>query len=85
MPATLRCRRRRFLPILPMGSWPDVVWVTPTALASDHAEATNGSGPSWVASVVNAIGESKYWDTTAIFVTWDDWGGWYDHVRAEIV
>ncbi len=62
----------------------DVVWVTPTALASDHAEATNGSGPSWVASVVNAIGESKYWDTTAIFVTWDDWGGWYDHVPPKI-
>ncbi len=62
----------------------DVVWVTPTALASDHAEATNGSGPSWVASVVNAIGESKYWDTTVIFVTWDDWGGWYDHVPPKL-
>jgi phospholipase C len=58
----------------------NVVWVTPTAQASDHAGITNGSGPSWVASVVNAIGESKYWDNTVIFVTWDDWGGWYDHV-----
>ena len=62
------------------GQLADVVWVTPTALASDHAMATNGSGPSWVASVVNAIGESKYWSDTAIFVAWDDWGGWYDHV-----
>ncbi len=62
------------------GELANVVWVTPTALASDHAEATNGSGPSWVAAIVNAIGESKYWKTTAIFVTWDDWGGWYDHV-----
>ncbi|MGB8909918.1 MAG: alkaline phosphatase family protein [Candidatus Cybelea sp.] len=59
----------------------NVVWVTPTAAASDHAGATNGTGPHWVASVVNAIGESKYWDNTAIFVTWDDWGGWYDHVK----
>ncbi|MGA7093050.1 MAG: alkaline phosphatase family protein [Candidatus Cybelea sp.] len=59
----------------------NVVWVTPTAAASDHAGATNGTGPQWVASVVNAIGRSKYWDTTAIFVTWDDWGGWYDHVK----
>ena len=31
-----------------------------------------------MASVVNAIGESQYWDSTAIFVFWDDWGGWYD-------
>ena len=34
----------------------------------------------WVASVVNAVGTSQYWNNTAIFITWDDWGGWYDHV-----
>ncbi len=62
------------------GRLADVVWVTPTFLASDHAALTNGSGPSWVASVVNAIGKSAYWKDTAVFVTWDDWGGWYDHV-----
>jgi phospholipase C len=62
------------------GRLADVVWVTPTAKASDHAGVTDGTGPSWVASVVNAIGESRYWNSTAIFVTWDDWGGWYDHV-----
>jgi phospholipase C len=58
-----------------------VAWVTPTYAASDHAGNTDGSGPSWVASVVNAIGKSQYWNSTAIFVTWDDWGGWYDHVK----
>jgi phospholipase C len=58
-----------------------VVFVTPTAAESDHAGVTNGTGPAWVASVVNAIGESSYWDSTAIIVTWDDWGGWYDHVK----
>ncbi len=63
------------------GDLATVSWVTPTAAASDHAGHTNGSGPDWVASVVNAIGESKYWDSTAIIVTWDDWGGWYDHVK----
>jgi phospholipase C len=63
------------------GQLADVTWVTPTALSSDHARATNGSGPSWVAAVVNAIGKSRYWNDTAIFVTWDDWGGWYDHVK----
>jgi phospholipase C len=67
------------------GKLASVVWVTPTAPASDHAGETDGSGPSWVASVVNAIGESQYWDSTAIFVVWDDWGGWYDHVAPQIM
>ncbi len=58
----------------------DVSWVVPTGQASDHGGITDGSGPSWVASVVNAIGNSSYWANTAIFITWDDWGGWYDHV-----
>jgi phospholipase C len=66
------------------GRLASVVWVTPTALASDHAQSTNGTGPSWVAAVVNAVGESQYWDSTAIVVTWDDWGGWYDHVRPSL-
>jgi phospholipase C len=61
-----------------------VVWVTPTKAASDHPRVNNGSGPSWVASVVNAIGTSPYWQNTAIFITWDDWGGWYDHVPPQI-
>ena len=58
----------------------DVSWVIPTGLESDHPGSTDGSGPSWVASVVNAIGNSSYWANTAIFITWDDWGGLYDHV-----
>jgi phospholipase C len=59
----------------------DVSWVVPTADDSDHAGMdTKGNGPSWVASIVNAIGNSPYWANTAIFITWDDWGGWYDHV-----
>lgn len=66
------------------GQLADVVWVTPTKLASDHPKDTDGSGPSWVASVVNAIGGSQYWNSTAIFITWDDWGGFYDHVAPTI-
>lgn len=57
-----------------------VTWVIPSAAASDHAIENDGSGPSWVASIVNAIGNSPYWQNTAILITWDDWGGWYDHV-----
>ncbi len=62
------------------GKLANVVWVTPTAAASDHSGITDGSGPSWVASIVNKIGQSRYWKDTAIFVTWDDWGGWYDPI-----
>ena len=58
----------------------DVSWVIPSGQDSDHAGSSGTTGPSWVASVVNAIGTSPYWANTAIFITWDDWGGWYDHV-----
>ena len=69
-----------------------VSWVIPTGANSDHANSNDGGGPSWVAAIVNAIGKSKacddnigYWNNTAIFITWDDWGGWYDHVRPTIL
>jgi phospholipase C len=61
-----------------------VVYVTPTAEESDHPGKNNGSGPSWVASIVNTIGQSKYWKSTAIIVVWDDWGGWYDPVAPKV-
>jgi len=61
-----------------------VSWVIPTGLNSDHAGGTEAAGPSWVASLVNTIGKSPYWHDTAIFITWDDWGGWYDHVAPPI-
>ncbi len=63
-----------------------VNWVIPTGANSDHPKGNQGGGPSWVASVVNAIGNNHkcsdgevYWEDTAIIITWDDWGGWYDH------
>ena len=62
------------------GRLPAVSWVIPTGQASDHPGNNNGTGPSWVASIVNAIGGSSYWSNTAVIITWDDWGGWYDHV-----
>ena len=61
------------------GQLSSVSWVIPNGTASDHP-GNNTQGPSWVASIVNAIGESRYWADTAIIITWDDWGGWYDHV-----
>ena len=68
----------QFLTDVSRGHLRAVSWVTPTAANSDHPGSRSKTGPSWVASVVNAVGESKYWDSTAIFVFWDDWGGWYD-------
>jgi phospholipase C len=62
------------------GALPAVSWVIPDGDESDHALANTGEGPSWVASIVNAIGKSQYWANSAIIITWDDWGGWYDHV-----
>jgi phospholipase C len=69
-----------------------VSWVVPTGANSDHANSNDGGGPSWVTSIVNAIGASSscdnqtgYWQNTAIFITWDDWGGWYDHEKPTVM
>jgi len=62
-----------------------VSWVVPSGRTSDHPALSDGSGPSWVASIVNAIGNSPYWSNTVIFITWDDWGGWYDHVAPSVI
>ena len=70
----------RVLADVAAGQLAGVTWVTPDLQDSDHPGSHSSTGPSWVASVVNAVGESKYWDSTAIVVLWDDWGGWYDNV-----
>jgi Phosphoesterase family len=67
---------------------PDVSWVIPDGNWSDHNDNLPGDGgPSWVAAIVNAIGQDKscdggsgYWSDTVILITWDDWGGLYDDV-----
>jgi phospholipase C len=64
-----------------------VSWVVPSGSNSDHSgNVDNVGGPSWVASIVNTLGNNPrctngeiYWKNTAIILTWDDWGGWYDH------
>jgi phospholipase C len=72
------------------GQLASVTWVIPDGSSSDHPGCTGdecdtgGKGPSWVASIVNAIGQSPFWADTAIIVTWDDWGGWFDHVAPPI-
>jgi phospholipase C len=59
---------------------PAVSWIVPEYDNSDHPNSDPDDGPSWVASIVNAIGASPAWNTTAIVILWDDWGGLYDHV-----
>ncbi len=70
----------KFLGDVANGSLPAVAWVTPICRNSDHPYCGSDTGPAWVATLVNAVGRSRYWDSTAIFVFWDDYGGWYDHV-----
>lgn len=65
-----------------------VSWVIPDGNWSDHPGGSSSkNGPAWVAGIINEIGNNptcpngdKYWNSTAIFVTWDEWGGWYDHI-----
>jgi len=63
------------------GSLASLAWVVPDDNNSDHPAVTHDYGPSWVASIVNAVGESSYWDSTAVIVVWDDWGGFYDNEK----
>ncbi len=74
-----------------------VNWVIPNGTWSDHAGVTNDWGPSWVAAIINAIGNNPtcavgtpdagqtFWQDTAIIVTWDDWGGWSDNQPPQIL
>ena len=75
----------------------NVSWVIPDGAWSDHAGSGDKYGPSWVAAIVNAIGThakcakgtpdegQTFWDDTAIVITWDDWGGWSDHVPPTVL
>ena len=68
----------QFLTDVSSGHLRNVTWVVPSYHNSDHPGSKSTTGPSWVASLVNVVGQSKYWNSTAIFVFWDDYGGVYD-------
>jgi phospholipase C len=72
--------QKTFLTDVAAGKLANFTWITPLCRESDHSDCGGGQGPSWVTSIVNAVGESQYWNSTVIFVQWDDWGGFYDHV-----
>jgi phospholipase C len=62
------------------GKLPKVSWVVPAGDYSEHPPAGVTRGMEYVTSMVNAVMQSSYWRDTAIFIAWDDWGGFYDHV-----
>ncbi len=72
--------QKRFFKDIAHGRLANFTWITPVCENSDHPDCGGGFGPSWVSALVNAVGESQFWNTTAIFVQWDDWGGLYDPV-----
>src|SRR5205085_8792498 len=59
---------------------PPVTWITPRFELSEHPEYSMCNGENWTTKVVDAIMRSPMWKSTAIFITWDDYGGFYDHV-----
>ena len=62
------------------GTLPAVSWITPKNAVSEHPPAKISAGQAYVTSLINAAMQGPDWNSTAIFLAWDDWGGFYDHV-----
>src|SRR5439155_9046546 len=62
------------------GNLPAVTWVTPTYSSSEHPLSSSCVGENWIVRNVNALMAGPDWASSAVFVTWDDFGGFYDHV-----
>jgi phospholipase C len=67
------------------GRLPAVSWVIPNGIVSEHPTSSIHAGQAYVTGLINAIGRSPAWRSTAIFLTWDDWGGFYDHVAPPVI
>ncbi len=62
------------------GDLPNVVWIVPNDKTSEHPPALVSDGQAYITQIINAIMSSPNWNSTAIFLAWDDWGGFYDHL-----
>jgi phospholipase C len=71
---------RRFFSAAKHGTLPAVSWVIPNGAVSEHPPGRVSAGQAYVTTVINAVMRSPNWSSTAIFLAWDDWGGFYDHV-----
>jgi phospholipase C len=69
-----------FLSAAKAGTLPAVSWIVPSAADSDHPPASVHRGQAYVTALINAVMKSPDWNSTAIFLSWDDWGGFYDNV-----
>ena len=69
-----------FIEDIERGELPSVSWLTPSFGLSDHPPASICKGENWLVQQLNALGSSPFWDSTAVVLTWDDFGGFYDHV-----
>jgi phospholipase C len=67
------------------GTLPNVSWIMPAFNESDHPKANITQGQNWVASLVNAVESGPEWNSTAFFISWDEYGGYYDHVAPPAV
>ena len=67
------------------GQLPAVSWIVPNGALSEHPPSSVHIGQAYVTGLINTIMQSPYWGSTAIFLTWDDWGGFYDHVPPPVV
>ncbi len=67
------------------GDLPAVSWITPSGGNSEHPPASLIQGQAWTASLIDVVMSSPEWDSTVIFLSWDDWGGFYDHVVPPVV
>ncbi|PZR68382.1 MAG: hypothetical protein DLM63_04225, partial [Solirubrobacterales bacterium] len=67
------------------GTLPAVSWIDPNGKVSEHPPALVSAGQSYTTGLINAIMKSPDWKSTAIFLSWDDWGGFYDHVVPPVV
>jgi phospholipase C len=75
----------RFFEELRRGELATVNWLIPNDEHSEHPPSLVSRGQAYVTEVVNAVMQSPYWQSTVIFLTWDDWGGFYDHVTPPVV
>ena len=76
---------KNFLSAAAAGTLPAVSWVTPSQINSEHPPASVHEGQAWTTNLINAVMKGPDWDSTAIFLSWDDWGGFYDHVPPPVV
>ncbi len=67
------------------GTLPAISWITPSGPNSEHPTALVSDGQAWTTSLINAAMQGPDWDSTVIFLSWDDWGGFYDHVVPPVV